>query len=459
MAPPGVSSTGVVNGLQNDGIADLKMEAPRHVRLDAGKLRVTDLEIVDDRVEAFFSSIPEAEWDDAAARALTVGVLCLERANTQADVDYLKKEVQSMVGHMRDAVKGFGDGIIEKVGTDKGQVLEPVKQSIETTQKQLDEKLKEVQTFLADDIDPDRQTSVLARAMKSIKDLMDPERSDSIQGKLQTAVEEATGEKGRLAVTVKEVVGVAIEPLAKELKELGKEIRGQEEAEKAREEVVQRTTEKGDPFEIGIVEELTEWAKATGAQVEHCGPDNQPGDVIVRFPSISASGHEDSIVIEAKDRTTQVGRKQISDLLDGCMDYRNVGGAVLIKKDVLQYAKEIGDYAEGQGQRGPWIAATRDGLITAIRHLRVMMRIATIQATQPDVDVTGAQGGLDRIRASLKKVRTITSKAGIIRTNANEVEEMAKEIKNDIDHAIMDIENSLRVEPAEADPSLEEGPA
>lgn len=445
--------------LEDDGLTAAQIERARYVTVGSGKVLISGLEVADERVEAFFASIPENDWDDAATRAFTVGILCLERANTHADVDYLKKEVQSMVGHMRDAVKGFGDGIMEKVGTEKGQVLEPVKVSIETTQKQLDEKLKEVQKFLADDIDPDRQTSVLARAMKSIRDLMDPERSDSIQGKLQKAVEETTGEKGRLAVTVKEVVGVAIEPMAKELKDLALEIRGQEEAEKARDEVVQRTTEKGDPFELDIVEELTEWSKATGAQVEHCGPDKQPGDIIVRFPSISASGHEDSIIIEAKDRASQVGRKQVSDLLDGCMDYRNVAGAVLIKKDATQYAKEVGDYAEGQGQRGPWIAATRDGLITAIRHLRVMMRIATIQAMQPDVDVTGAQGGLDKIRASLKKVRTITSKAGNIRTNANEVEEMAKEIKNDIDHAIMDIENSLRVEPAEADVSLEEGPA
>jgi len=73
------------------------------------------------------------------------------------------------------------------------------------------------------------------------------------------------------------VVAEAVAPLATEVDKLSKEVRGQEAAAEA----VEQTTLKGAPYEEEVTGILQAWARVAGAEVDHVGAGNQPGDVAV----------------------------------------------------------------------------------------------------------------------------------------------------------------------------------
>src|SRR5438128_1166169 len=106
-------------------------------------------------------------------------------------------------------------------------------------------------------------------------------------------------------------------------------------------EVVNRTTEKGLPYELEVVERLQPWAKAVGATVEHVGADNQPGDVVVRFAQTSIAGRALTVVVEARDRADAKGLKRVTADLEGAMRQRQATAAVYVGRTSAAFAKEI----------------------------------------------------------------------------------------------------------------------
>lgn len=107
---------------------------------------------------------------------------------------------------------------------------------IDTATKLPTDKVKEVRTLLTQEIDPDKETSTLGRALKTLRDLLDPKRNDSVQSLLEQAVKTVTCTDGALAQAVKETVAEALIPLANEVNKLTKEVRGQEAATEAPEQ-------------------------------------------------------------------------------------------------------------------------------------------------------------------------------------------------------------------------------
>src|SRR5258708_35666175 len=112
----------------------------------------------------------------------------------------------------------------------------------------------------------------------------------------------------------------ALKPLLAESDGLAKGIRGQEAAAEA----LEQTTFKGVPFEEEVTETLHAWARAVGAEVDHVGGDNQPGDVLVTLRGDDIIAEPMSIVVEARDRASRpMGRKAISTDMACESCYRN----------------------------------------------------------------------------------------------------------------------------------------
>lgn len=418
--------------------------APSAVRIEEDIVVLNGLRLEDNHIARFLTGIPEDDRERTVAQAIRLGILCLERVNINQNVDFVKNQVTEMLGVMKTAVGGFGSEIIAKVGTEKGQVLEPVSKAVIDAKKDLEAKIKSVQDLLINDVDPDRKTSTVAKALQSVKDLVDPQRTDSIQSKLEEAIKSATSEKGAIATTVEAVVGKALAPLAKEVEELGHLIRGDEKAEAAAEDIIEQTTLKGKRFELEIVGRLTPLALAIGLKVQHLGEDNQPGDILVTVPSVSAEDHEETIIIECKDEASEIGETGIRKIMDECISHRNARAGIYLRKDPNTFAKHIREWFEGSGEFGPWIATSQEYLMLAIRQLRVMMRLQTIQKTQPQVDVTSALGQAERIRRALKDVAQINKKVTSIREDSEEISGYARGIKMEVDSALLELENSLR---------------
>jgi hypothetical protein len=254
-------------------------------------------------VAAYFNGISDSERLPALERVIQVGVYCLERAQSAQDLDFVRRQVEGLLASVQRSVSGIPGTLEEalsvKLGTGSGQVLAPVKTLIEQVSKTTTDRINDVRALLINEIDPGKDSSTLGRALISLRSLLDPGRKDSVQGLLDAAIQGISSKDGTLATTVAAVVRTTLEPLVKSVDTLSREVERQQAAEDA----LAATTAKGASYEEAVVSQLQAWAKASGAEIHHVGPDNQAGDVIVRVPTSVSGGRDDiSIVVEARVR-------------------------------------------------------------------------------------------------------------------------------------------------------------
>jgi ElaB/YqjD/DUF883 family membrane-anchored ribosome-binding protein len=301
-------------------------------------------------------------------------------------------------------------------------------------------KINEVRELLLGDIDPGKETSTLGRALRAIRDMLDPKRVDSVQGSLETAIKQVTTDGGPLAKAVREVVNDALKPLEDRLNDLAKEIRGQEAAEV----VVEQTTLKGASFEEEVVCTLQDWAQRAGAEVNYVGRDNRPGDIVVVTGESVYAGENLRVVVEARDRQKGLGRLAVSETLDAAMSERKANAAIYVSRTRDGLGHELGEWSEGISKTGRWVACTRDHLVTAVRFVIVQERVHKVQASAPRIDAASIEAHIQRIRTALARIKTINTKATEIRSCSDDVRSEAEGIREEIRGALSDIEESLR---------------
>jgi hypothetical protein len=406
-------------------------------------VRITSLDVARKGVADYFRAVPEDELELAFTQALEVGVFCIERASAARDIDFVRHQIDGLLRSVETTVSTL-PGQIEaaltrKIGTEEGQVLAPVRGFVERASQVVEIRLKDVRELLTGDLDPAKTTSTLGRALKELDQLLDPERTDSIQGVLVSAVRDVADEGGMLSKSVKACVNDAIKPLAEQIDRLGQQIAGVDAAEDA----LLATTKKGAPYEEEIVGELQDWAARIGAEVHYVGPDNRPGDILLVIPARSL-GHHMSIVIEVRDRCSRTGRKAITETLETAMRERQANAAIYLSRSSDGLGKEIGDWAEGECDRGPFVAVTHGDLFVALRWLIARHQLQASQEALPEVDRPLLEAQIERIRTSLKRIGTINRSVTQIRGGATSVEDEIEELRGEIRRALAAMEESLR---------------
>jgi len=416
----------------------------KFIVLDAS-IRIMDLEIPRKDVADFFRDVREEERQSTFIRALEVGIFCLERTRTSQDTEFVRHQVESLLRDVEKAVVKIPDetqkALIAKIGTSEGQILAPVQNLINEVSCSTADRLREVRDLLSQEIDPSRETTTLGKVLKNLRDLLDPKRTDSIQGSLEIAIKSVTTEDGALARAVKTVVADAVKPLAEEVDRLAKEVRGQE----AVAEALKKTTGKGATYEDEVVELLQKWSQVAGAEINYVGPDNRPRDVLVKFVQTSLSSIPVTIVLEVRDRQAPLGRKVISDVLKEAMAERHASAAIYLSRSSDGLAREIGEWAEGESERGPFIACTHEHVITALRFLIVQERLANLRAATSKVDLTSIEGQLNRVRTALDRIKTINRKVTEVCGSAENIRTEADSLRDDIRSALTNIEDAMHI--------------
>lgn len=411
-----------------------------------GGIRVTDLEVPRKDIADFLRTVDEADVETTLIQAMEVGVFCLERARMSQDTEFVRRQIDLLLNHVETTVRKIPDdtqkALIEKIGTNNGQVLAPLREMIDTATKLTTDKVKEVRTLLTQEIDPDKETTTLGKALKTLRNLLDPKRSDSVQSLLEQAVKTVTCKDGALAKAVKEVVAEAVNPLATEVDKLTKEVHGQEAAAEA----LEQTTLKGTPYEEEVTGILQAWARAAGAEVHHVGVDNQPGDVVITVRGDGLIAEPMSIVVEVRDRGSRaMGRKAICTDMASKLAQRGANAGIYLSRtqDGLSL-REIGEWAEGTSDRGLWVACTQPHLITAVRFLIVQRRLATLRAAAPEVDSASIVQQVKAIRTALGRIRTIKTKLTELGACSDVIDEQADHLREEIKEALSSIEDSMR---------------
>ena len=151
-------------------------------------------------------------------------VHCLECASSTRDVDFVRGQITELLSDVERAVEQIPDtverGLVAKIGVEEGQVLAPLRLLLTDVRSASSERLREVQTLLTEEIDPSRESSTLGKALRVLTDLLDPRRTDSVQGIVQSAVQAVATTDGALANVVKKTVADAVAPLANEVNRL-----------------------------------------------------------------------------------------------------------------------------------------------------------------------------------------------------------------------------------------------
>jgi len=422
------------------------------IEIHGDGIRIANVEIVRKDVADFFSRVDVEERVCVLVRAIEVGAFCLERASNTNDVEYVRRQVEGLLTRVETAISAIPErtqlALLQQIGSNEGQVLAPLKGLISEVTKTTTVRLNDVRDLLARDLDPAKETSTLGKVLHSLRELLDVKRRDSVQATIESAVKSVTDENGVLATAVRTVVAKALAPLEGDLRDLAKEVRGQDAAAEA----LSQTTAKGISYEEQVVERLREWANMSGAEIHHVGVDNQPGDIVVRIPSDSIATESFAVAVETRDRQVGLGRKAISDILSRSMIHRSAVAAIYVSRSREGLAKEIGDWAEGACGAGRFIACTDEHVVAALRWLVLQGRLNAMRASVPDFDPTSVELQIKRVRTALERVKSINRKVTDVRSSAQEIQEDAEFLREEIRGALCAIEDVLRAVPERTGP-------
>jgi len=182
----------------------------------------------------------------------------------------------------------------------------------------------------------------------------------------------------------------------------------------------------------------------TGAEVTHVGADNRPGDVLVIVPPDEMSAAPLTIIIEAKDVQSGRGRKAVSVMLEERMAERRANAAIYVTRNRKGLARELGDWAEGATERGPFIACTDPNLLIALRWLIIRKRLAESRVSAAQVDATAIETQVRRMRTSLDKVTAINRHLTTVRAGTDGIQSEAEALRDEIRNSLSAIEEAMR---------------
>jgi hypothetical protein len=384
-----------------------------------------------------------AERKHLVCRALEIGVFCLERTSTSRDMEFVRRQVEGLLHDVTSAIGSIPqrveDGLMAKVGTGNGQVLAPVVKAVDESVRIAERGVEEARKLLHQ-VDPSRSDGAMGQALQHVKDLLDPKRKDSVSSRVEDVVKGLGERGGSFATTVTDIIDQALKPLKADVSKLSDRLLEQEAAA----EVVSRTTEKGLPYELEVVERLQPWAKAVGATVEHVGADNQPGDVIVRFAQTSIAGRALTVVVEARDRADAKGLKRITADLEAAMRQRQATAAVYVGRTPAAFAKEIGEWTDGRCESGPFIACVDRSLELAMRFIVALVRLDDMHQAHHELDATAIQPYVAQIRTSMDRVRSVKTKLTAIGNAAGDIRSDVDSLRSEVMTALEAVESLLR---------------
>ena len=135
----------------------------------------------------------------------------------------------------------------------------------------------------------------------------------------------------------------------------------------------------------------------------------------------------------------------IAETLERAGMERGCNAGIYIGKTVNAFANEIGEWAEGENEIGPWIATVPSDLAIAFRFLLILNRLASARDKRRVVDVAGVLAQLERVRTSLKRVATMKKNVSSIHDGADKIQDESEQLQAEVKSALLAVEEALRV--------------
>lgn len=414
--------------------------------IDKGVL-LQDVAVPSEDAWKFLMESPEEEWEPRLLRAIEIGVWALQRALDTGSMDFIKNQAKEILGGVEGKLAALpGDiesGLRDKLGTAEGQLLAPINALITNAKTDAESVIRRVKQEVEDlytlHLDPEQESSSLARKLQIIKDLLDSTKDGSVQKELKAAVGMVTAADGALAQNVKSLVDAALAPFKEEIDAITAKITQHDLITG----IVERTTLKGESFQERVYEELLRAFGQSGCIVENIGGDNKTGDVLLSFTE-GAGDHKFAykIIVEAKEeRGNNKGITDLNRILSAAMDRRAADGAAFIAP-VEAFTNETRYWHQGHVDRGPWVSTTLENAVEAVRFLRITLHLER-NGGDGEVDVDGAAKQLRVIKDTLRKKADVLRKLRDIETAADTARGLVNDMHTSIDDAATALEGSL----------------
>jgi hypothetical protein len=238
-------------------------------------------------------------------------------------------------------------------------------------------------------------------------------------------------------------LGTDVKQMLTDLDDLKLQIAGQQGGQSIRD----ITTLSGLPFQKAIADQSAGWGKAMCATVEHTGPDNKPGDVVITLAKPLAD--VDLVtVIEAKNDEEGVGHTRIRQRLGAAVATRKAQAAVYVCGKPEGLAHEIKGFGEGILPGGqPYIATTVEMLDVALTIVGIRYRLQVERTSLPITDVAAIEKQLQRLTKLAASFSSHTTWASEAADAITKLRRFGQDARDEMKAIVTEIELILRSAP------------
>ena len=368
------------------------------VKLEKNSLIINNLVIDDENTYKIVNDIKEDKREDFIKKAIIIGAIGLRNLYLTENVDYVEKEFKELLKSLESQSKDI------KYNLEK-EFKELLKNSADQS--------KEIKNMIEKTLDVDSNSSSLGKMRVLFEDYFD-KRKGKISDLLSPFEDDSPIKK------LKEEIFNKIQELRDELIK-----------DKARGELIDKTSLKGGIFEDVVLEAVEDFCSEYEDKVapvgEISGKRNKIGDI-----TIDINGDENRrIIIECKDSSSYSYKKTIDEINDA-IENRNAKFGIFLFKSTDQVPSVI---APVKITNNYIITSFDQGIYFALRVARLFIE-RSVEAKQKEIPV-------EEIQKEIEKLMTKLSDFKNIHTKLTQIDNASEYIRKNIDRLRKDIEDGI----------------
>jgi hypothetical protein len=378
------------------------------VRIDAERVIVDHLVLVDGPNAAWLAAQPMDDHALLAERALKIGLTALQSVGLTLNLDAVQAEFERFADQSRVANE---------------QAARALEQVLRTNFADGDGRLpRTLEAFLGD----------RGKLRSMVDELFDPKRRDSAIGRIGTMLESYfDGDGSRLAQLLDPTrMGSPLHQFRLEMdqgfKTLQAQIAALEAGQKARGEERAKSAAKGADFEDLLEALLGDMARGSNDILERTGTEagdvgrSKKGDFVLTLDPDATRGCEVRVVVEAKDR--RMSGREMRDELRAAKTNRDAAVALVVftpahaPSGIAPFDVRAGDVYTVLDPADP----DRATLEAAVKLAR-LVALTAMRTSESEADLASVEQSLTAIREAIEAIRAIKTQLTSISNTSREV--------------------------------------
>jgi hypothetical protein len=378
------------------------------VRVDAERVIVEHLVLVDGPNAAWLAAQPMDDHALLAERALKIGLTALQSVGLTLNLDAVQAEFERFADQSRVANE---------------QAARALEQVLRTNFADGDGRLpRTLEAFLGD----------RGKLRSMVDELFDPKRRDSAIGRIGTMLESYfDGDGSRLAQLLDPTrMGSPLHQFRLEMdqgfKTLHAQIAALEAGQKARGEERAKSAAKGADFEDLLEALMGEIARGSNDILERTGTEagdvgrSKKGDFVLTLDPDATRGCEVRVVVEAKDR--RMSGREMRDELRAAKTNRDAAVALVVftpahaPSGIAPFDVRAGDVYTVLDPADP----DRATLEAAVKLAR-LVALTAMRTSESEADLASVEQSLTAIREAIEAIRAIKTQLTSISNTSREV--------------------------------------